>query len=94
MERAFAFMKMGLNSFNSWTNESLFKYVIILGMSEIMLIFSEFFRLSSSLMLYIVYLFAIHFIFEIIFNPIPHGGRFSLHSTGGSQFDPHLFNSF
>ena len=28
------------------------------------------------------------------FNPIPHGGRFSLHSMGGGQFDPHLFNSF
>ena len=28
-------------------------------------------------------------------NPIPHGGRFSLHSTGrGGQFDPHLLNSF
>ena len=27
-------------------------------------------------------------------NPIPHGGRFSIHSTGGGQFDPHLFNSF
>ena len=28
------------------------------------------------------------------FNPIPHGGRFSLHITGGGQFDPHFFNSF
>ena len=29
-----------------------------------------------------------------LFNPIPHGGYFSLHSTGGGQFDPHLLNSF
>ena len=31
--------------------------------------------------------------YPLAVNPIPHGGYFSLHSTGGGQFDPNLFNS-